>query len=191
MPNGRQHETINIVSFVALGSGYALARSQGLLETRPLLTSMSLLTSFSVSYTLGTFLVTPDLDLAENRVRAKGHWGMLGWLWVPYGKLFSHRGRSHTWFVGPFTRLAYLAILGVFGLTCAALIASALGRGLRLQTQVSRYWFEISLGIIFGYYISQWVHLLADGVFPWHGHSLRRRRSRKRKSRKRRQRARW
>ncbi len=186
MPSGHQHETINVVSFVALGSGYAFTRSQGFLDTLPLFTSMSLLTSFSVSYTLGTFLVTPDLDLAENRVRAKRNWGLLGWLWVPYGKLFSHRGRSHTWLVGPFTRLAYLAILAVFALTCTALIAFALGRGLRLRTQLSRYWFEISLGIICGYYLSQWVHLIADGVFPWHGHSLRRRRARKRKPRSRR-----
>lgn len=66
----------------------------------------SILTAFVASYLGASLLLSPDLDLwgaAPSR-----RWGPLRVLWVPYAFLFRHRGISHSLFLGPLTRLAYL-----------------------------------------------------------------------------------
>jgi len=150
VPSGRVHNTINTLAFLALAGGYGGAYTAGAadLEFLPAV-------AFSLSYFAGTFLLSPDLDFAEGHVSSKRNWGPLGFLWVPYGWLMSHRGLSHTWLVGPLTRLAYLAVLLAAPVFVLREPLSLLG--LDRATLVA---------LTVGYYLSQWLHLVADGVYP-------------------------
>ncbi len=181
MPSGRAHETINLVVFGAAAAAYTFARAQGYTARFDVLLAPETATLFTVSYLVGTFLVTPDLDLAENHVRAKRYWGFLGLLWLPYGELFSHRGLSHTWFVGPLTRLLYMVMVGLALSWAAAALLSPFGVTLSVRAQWRENALELSLGALVGYYLSQWLHLVADGVRPDHGSKLRSRGRRRRK----------
>jgi uncharacterized metal-binding protein len=167
--SGRTHETVNLVALGAIAVGYGYGVVQGYGPDLDLVAPAPFRLAFALSYLIGTFLVTPDLDLAENRVRAKSNWGLLGLLWVPYGALFKHRGLSHSWVVGPLTRLIYL---GLLGLTISYLLAIAgpyLGYTFSFETRVADDWRELALGALLGYYLSQWLHLIADGVWPDQG----------------------
>lgn len=180
MANGRTHETINLVALGTIAAGYAYGLSQGLGPDLDLVAPPPLRLSFVISFLVGTFLVTPDLDLAENRVRAKSNWGLLGLLWIPYGSLFKHRGLSHSWFVGPLTRLAYLALLGLTLSYLLSVAGPAFGYTFSFETHLIDGWRELALGALAGYYLSQWLHLIADGVWPDHGMRRARRGKRRR-----------
>ena len=163
MPSGRVHEAINL-TVLGLGGLVYLAQSpkEALGEPRVL--------AFALSYLVGTFLVTPDLDLAEKRVRAKGRWGILGVLWWPYGVLFRHRGLSHTWILGPLTRLLYLAfVLYLLWVLLGGVYAYLEGgAAVSLRLSIPSLPREVLLSMLLGYYLSQWLHLLADGILPDH-----------------------
>ncbi len=168
MASGRTHEAINIATLSVLVGGYAVARTT---ETIPAL-SGEVIVGFGLAYLLGTFLVTPDMDLAEVKVRPKMRWGWLGFLWVPYGKLFRHRGFSHSWLFGPLTRLLYLLVL-LFGLAWGAKeLLTLFGYPTVLSPRRVDNWQGLLLGFAVGFYLSQWLHLLADGVGPSHGRDL-------------------
>lgn len=158
MPSGRVHNLINICCFAGL-AGAALYGQQGGLW--PISTVQA--AAFSLGFFVGTFLLSPDLDLAEGHVNSKRAWGLLGFLWVPYGLLFSHRGLSHSWLIGPLTRLVYLAAM----VALAAGILWFLLPSLRLPPLPRLNWPDV-LPLLAGYYLSQWLHLIADGIRPDH-----------------------
>ncbi|WP_038049099.1 metal-binding protein [Thermus caliditerrae] len=161
MPSGRVHEAINLT---ALGGGAVLYLAHGGAPEEPRALA------FALAYLAGTFLLSPDLDLSERGVRAQRRWGVLGVLWRPYGWLFRHRGLSHTWVVGPLTRLGYLAGLVLVGFFMLQGLVRYLGADLRLAPPA---WPREALGWgLLGYYLSQWLHLVADGIWP--DHDLRR-----------------
>ncbi len=166
VPSGRTHETINLVTLGVMAVGYAYGRAQGLAADLEAALPPPARTAFLASYLVGTFLITPDLDLAENRVRAKENWGLLGLLWVPYGHLFKHRGLSHSWLLGPLTRLIYIAMLSLLFSALAATLGPYLGYEFRFEAQLGDAWRELALGAVIGYYLSQWIHLIADGIRP-------------------------
>lgn len=166
MPSGRAHETINLLTYAAAATFYAYVRQRGITFDTPL--APETLRTFSVSYLIGTFLVTPDLDLAENRMQARNNWGLLGMLWIPYGALFSHRGLSHTWIIGPLTRLIYLLLLALAFSWAAAQVGPYFGYHFSVKTELGENGPELALGALTGYYLSQWLHLLADGIRPDH-----------------------
>ena len=180
MPSGRTHESINLLVYGAAAVGYAYARQAGLTAEFDTLLAPQTLKIFSLSYFIGTFLVTPDLDLAENRMQARNNWGLLGMLWIPYGALFSHRGLSHTWVVGPLTRLLYLVGIGLALSWVAAQVGPYFGYGFSFTAKLAQNWPELALGALAGYYLSQWLHLLADGIRPDHGFKRNKRRGAKR-----------
>jgi uncharacterized metal-binding protein len=161
MPSGRAHEAINL-TLLGLGGALYLAQGGSPEEPRAL--------AFLLGYLTGTFLLSPDLDLAEKGVRAQGRWGVLGALWRPYGWLFRHRGLSHTWILGPLTRLGYLLLLLflLYGLLKG--VAAFMGASLALALPPLPK--EVLLFGLLGYYLSQWLHLVADGIWP--DHDLRR-----------------
>ena len=178
MASGRTHEAVNLTVFGGLALGYAYARAQGWTPGASVLVTTPSVTLFSLSYLIGTFLVTPDLDLAENRVRSKNNWGLMGLLWVPYGALFSHRGLSHTWFVGPLTRLVYMFVVALALSWLVTELAPLFGYQVSIRARLVDTWPQLSLGALAGYYLSQWLHLIADGIAPDH---LSRRKKKKRK----------
>jgi uncharacterized metal-binding protein len=161
MPSGRTHEAINL-TLLGLGGAFYLAQGGSPEEPRAL--------AFLLGYLAGTFLLSPDLDLAEKGVRAQGRWGVLGALWRPYGWLFRHRGLSHTWVLGPLTRLGYLLLLLflLYGLLKG--VAAFMGASLALALPPLPK--EVLLLGLLGYYLSQWLHLVADDIWP--DHDLRR-----------------
>lgn len=166
MPSGRVHEAINISALGLASAAYWVYREE-------IAVSQPVAVAFVSSFLVGTFLITPDLDLAEQQVRAKGRWGWLGWFWVPYGWMFSHRGLSHTWMIGPLTRILYLGAMGVVLYWIATAAANYLGVHFDLQGQLRVPPQEILWALVLGYYASQWLHLIADGIWPDSGNLLR------------------
>lgn len=166
MPSGRVHEAINISALGLASAVYWVYREE-------IAVSQPVAVAFASSFLVGTFLITPDLDLAEQQVRAKGRWGWLGWFWVPYGWMFSHRGLSHTWMIGPLTRILYLGAMGVVLYWIATAVANYLGVHFDLQAQLKAPPQEILWALVLGYYASQWLHLIADGIWPDSGNLLR------------------
>ena len=154
MPSGKIHTLINSAVYSVIAGGVAYLYF-GL--NTPLDLGHAL--RFSLGFWAGTVLLSPDLDLAEQNVDAKRAWGILGKLWEPYGILFSHRGLSHTWIIGPLTRLIYLAllVLPVIVLLTLLLPGFLQLRGIPLTLE---YWSTT----LAGYYLSQWLHLIADGI---------------------------
>ncbi len=186
MPSGRAHESINLLAYGAAAVAYAYARQQGLTAEFDTLLASETLKTFTLSFLIGTFLITPDMDLAENRMQARNNWGLLGVLWIPYGAMFSHRGLSHTWLVGPLTRLVYLALLGLALSWAAAQVGPYFGYGFSFETELNENGQELAIGALAGYYLSQWLHLIADGIQPDHGLSGRKSKGKKTRSRTRR-----
>jgi len=159
MPSGRVHEAIN-TSVLGLASGTYWIYQNEVSVSQPIAVA------FVCSFLIGTFLVTPDLDLAERQVRAKGRWGWLGLFWVPYGWMFAHRGLSHTWIVGPLTRILYLALMGVVLYWIFTNITGYLGTSFNFQPRLETISQEMVWALVLGYFFSQWLHLIADGSWP-------------------------
>ncbi|MCS7217849.1 MAG: metal-binding protein [Thermus sp.] len=157
MPSGRVHEAINLT---VLGGGAAAYLAQGGSAEAPEALA------FALAYLAGTFLLSPDLDLADKGVRAQRRWGVLGVLWKPYGWLFRHRGLSHTWVLGPLTRLGYL--LGLLWGLGALAQGLALSLGVGFAPWLPSWPKEVWGYALLGYYLSQWLHLVADGIWPDH-----------------------
>ena len=143
MASGRTHESFNLALVGAAGgAGYAL----GLPDPA--------LWGFVAGGLVGTFWVTPDLDLAgQARVRPLRYWGPLAVLWWPYGWVRRHRGVSHSWVVGPLERLLYLGLLAAGGLALLGVDLAAGWAALR----------PYAPGGLAGYLLAQWGHLLLDG----------------------------
>lgn len=113
---------------------------------------------FLGAYLVGTLYLSPDIDQAATGYsRSLNRWSLLRLLWVPYGLMFPHRGTSHTYLLGPLSRLVYLWLL-------AFPILAVLGFKFGLLVPLRDLpW----VGIAAGYFLSQWAHLVLDGVPPW------------------------
>nr|WP_221284383.1 metal-binding protein [Deinococcus humi] len=160
VPSGRVHNLINIAAYSVLAAATLILSRQDLLTITPVQAL-----NFTLAYAAGTFLLSPDLDLADGRVDSKRHWGLLGFVWVPYGKLFRHRGLSHSWVLGPLTRLAYLALL----ITLVVGVLRYVVPGMTLPTIPQPISLKFIVPLVLGYFLSQWLHLIADGIRPDHG----------------------
>jgi uncharacterized metal-binding protein len=102
MPRGKAHlafELGTLPGWVALGAAVGAGRT-------PLL-------FFTGGYIVGSLFLSPDLDLVQSD--ASRRWRGARFLWRPYAALFRHRGISHSLFLGPLTRVLYLAALGGLG----------------------------------------------------------------------------
>lgn len=159
MPSGHVHNLINTGAFLLIAGSAAVAKQQGYITP-----SLPEILAFTGTFFAGTFMMSPDLDLAEQNVSSKKAWGIFGFIWVPYGKMFSHRGLSHTWIVGPLTRLVYLTIILAALYYLAILILPDLKNKIHFENvpRTLEFWQPY----ILGYYVSQWLHLIADGISP-------------------------
>ncbi len=154
MPSGRVHTIINSLVLVAGVGAYGYAA-----QNLGLKLQASELLAFGLAFGAGTIWLSPDLDLAEQNVMPKKMWGPLGFLWTPYGWFMSHRGLSHSWLIGPLTRAVYLVALLALPLYLAR-------QSVHLEKIVQSLHRQEWLMVLLGFYVSQWLHLIADGVAP-------------------------
>lgn len=154
MPSGRTHTAINLT---VLAAGSALASAAAL----PL-PGRGDIAAFVVAFVVGTFLITPDLDLANGRVDARKHWGPLGWIWIPFGVMSRHRGLNHTYFIGPLLRVLYLGLVA-----CAAYAAVTGVWPAAADWQPPPVATTTLACATAGYWVSQALHLIADGIHPF------------------------
>jgi len=137
LPSGRVHETVNLLALPA--AVYFLP------EPLPKL-------PFAAGYLIGTFWLTPDLDLATSRPSRR--WGILRILWLPYAWLFPHRGLSHRPLLGALTRVLYLAALAGIGL----LLLDLFGYKFQFELSLSDGWLSFFAGVL----IADAIHLALD-----------------------------
>ncbi len=97
MPSGRVHTVTN---FAAIAAGSIILKN---------LTSIPspLIATGAITAILGTLLLSPDNDTFSHPIK---NWGLLRFFWLPYRKIFTHRGFSHSFPVGSITRIAYLFV---------------------------------------------------------------------------------
>ncbi|MGQ9602146.1 MAG: DUF2227 family putative metal-binding protein [Candidatus Bipolaricaulia bacterium] len=144
MPSGRRHLQLELFLLPL-----------ALIGLRLLGQDWSGLLAFGAAYFFSSLWLSPDLDLRSNDARRR--WRPLGFIWIPYTKVFKHRGLSHNLLLGPLTRIGYLFLLGLI----VVLVLNYLGlrANLHLQVRVSK---EI-LGMIgLGLYLPNALHILYD-----------------------------
>mgnify|MGYP002624350342 CR=1 FL=1 len=107
MPAGDQHLKLELVLLPFFGAVYYA------LDPEPARAA-----GFALAYLGASLLLSPDLDLRHNDARRR--WGVLGFIWIPYSKLFRHRGVSHSLLFGVLTRIGYLTALAALGFSAAA-----------------------------------------------------------------------
>ncbi len=102
MSSGIVHERWNRRVAIMAGAAVGIAGPN-------LLSIIEVSTLTSLTIWAWGMMLSPDLDLSENKwgCRAKHRWGLLSGYWVPYGKMFKHRGMSHWIAIGTGTRLLY------------------------------------------------------------------------------------
>ena len=111
---------------------------------------------------LGTFLITPDLDLSgQVRVSALKNWGILGGLWYPLGAAVKHRGITHTFFRGPLLLIGYFCLIIGFlaGLLWWIISVVPFPHSFPPLSTLTVH----LPGILAGYVLMYWLHLWMDG----------------------------
>ncbi|RMH80140.1 MAG: hypothetical protein D6674_05435 [Acidobacteria bacterium] len=67
---------------------------------------------FTAGYLIGTFFLSPDLDLRHSKPSRR--WKVFRYIWRPYQAFSRHRGISHVPLLGVFIKLLYLFIFLLF-----------------------------------------------------------------------------
>jgi uncharacterized metal-binding protein len=148
MPSGKTHLKIEALILVLWAGGSIVLVMQNLITS-----SQALL--FLGSYVFSMFLMSPDLDLSKSD--AFRRWGICRWIWLPYAWIFRHRQMSHHPFLGPLSRIAYIAILVVAGMF--VYLAATGNPGPRLKLSVA-----VILPVLLGLYTPNLEHVFADRV---------------------------
>lgn len=155
MPRGKTHDQIALISLVpTFIAGLLIFKSAGAASVLTLSTIVSAL------------LFSPDLDTKSSNYY---RWGLFRFIWLPYRKLITHRSRfSHSFFIAPIVKLAYLSLL-----TIVALLIFLTITGINNFAD-SFFYFNESinsfsniqsnylLAIIAGYFWANSLHLFAD-----------------------------
>ena len=118
MPSGRAHTRVGLALLMVLAAGtiYFWAPLTEYFGQDKLVECGLL---FVLAYFFGTYLLSPDMDLARSE--AMYNWGLLRLLWYPYAKFLKHRGLSHIPILGTLSRVFYLLILAYLGIFLANL----------------------------------------------------------------------
>lgn len=163
MPSGKTHTKINLVSlpiilFMLVFYG---------------LTNFDFLLTFAIGFLIGTYFLTPDLDIHSAAYRK---WGLLRIFWYPYRIVMPHRSPfTHTIIIGDLIRLLYMLL--VFSPFLYVLNKTVLEGKLAEIAKVHEV--EISTFVL-GIIVASALHIVADGV------NTRRKKMMRRKRRKRR-----
>lgn len=143
MPSGKRHLKLEMILLPAFLGGYYYLDPD-----------INRLMTFGAAYLSASLLLTPDLDLRHNDTRKR--WGLLGFIWVPYSKMFKHRGLSHSLMFGMLTRIGYLSLLTTAG------FAGAYYAGMNVpQFHWQPNWPLVWAGVA-GLYIPNILHALYD-----------------------------
>ncbi|AWC34577.1 metal-binding protein [Bacillus cytotoxicus] len=99
MPSGKTHTKINLLSLPIV---LFLLISYGL-------TNFDFLLTFAIGFLVGTFFLTPDLDIHSS---AYNKWGLLRIFWYPYQCIMPHRSfLTHTIIIGDLIRILYMLLV--------------------------------------------------------------------------------
>lgn len=143
MPSGERHLQIELILWLPFTVGFYFL-------TASLMHSLI----FTGAYLVSSLLLSPDLDLKENRPRRR--WGVLSFIWWPYVRIFKHRGVSHSLLFGPLTRLGYLAVLLALLIAVLYYLQISLPQ---LRVPLSR---EVLIALLSGLYAPNLLHVLVD-----------------------------
>ncbi len=116
--------------------------------------------AFGCAYLFSALFLSPDLDLARSDPHNR--WGALRVCWIPYAKLFRHRGYSHNPLIGPLSRLLYL-------LLWVALVLAGLHYGFAVGLEFLRHWWQDLSGtpllaLALGLMLPNEIHILLDKI---------------------------
>lgn len=99
MPSGKTHTKINLLSLPIV---LFMLISYGL-------TTFDFLLAFAIGFLIGTFFLTPDLDIHSSAYKK---WGLLRIFWYPYQVIMPHRSPlTHTIVIGDIIRLLYMLLV--------------------------------------------------------------------------------
>lgn len=155
MPNAKTHDAINLYAAPLVGMAvYAVTRQ------------MDVAAAVVAGHVVGTIYLSPDLDLVGGSIDDR--WGLLRFIWRPYGWLVGHRSvLSHSG-VSALLRLAYLAaaleiaglLLAVAGLIDLAAINAAAWSWLMRHA-------DRAAAVVSGVVFSDLLHTGADLMSTW------------------------
>ena len=153
MASGRTHDIINLSVFpVAV---YYLKPES--------------FSGFFFGYMVGTFFLSPDNDLFHSKPNKR--WKALRFIWLPYTKLFSHRGISHIPFLGMITKLLYISAVVFIAFLLFYLAFFLAGINIHFSDKVSveefkRFFFSpFSVSTFIGLFLSEIVHIITDVIY--------------------------
>jgi uncharacterized metal-binding protein len=146
MPSGKTHLRIELSLWAA-----GVALTPHLVVTGRISWQTAL--SFWLAYLFSALFLSPDLDLSTSR--AFRRWGIARLLWLPYAKLTRHRGASHRLFLGPLTRVLYLAGILVIALTAISLLIR------RPRAWSPALWLLAGPALV-GIFVPNQIHILVD-----------------------------
>ena len=160
MPSGKNHlkteiAALTTIAAIAVGGNFYFALADWRDEFQPLALV------FCTAYLFSALLLSPDLDLARSDPHNR--WGFLRVYWIPYAKLFRHRGLSHNPLFGPLSRLVYLAIwpaLALVGLHYLFAVEVDFLRDEWDDLHKATLW-AISLGLV----LPNEIHILLDKIY--------------------------
>lgn len=172
MPGCKTHDVIGVVTSIPLGVGGYL-----FLERSRADNPVELVTIFVASYYVGTFYLSPDLDM-DSRVYKR--WGALRVLWFPYKKMLRHRSKwSHSAIGGALRGVYFLLLIALF-----YLFADTFTR-LFENTFLTTWWIKNSMHIwrlslqnpvksilicaayFLGIMLASLVHVVTDKLWPF------------------------
>lgn len=153
MASGRTHDLVNLVAFPPIV--YYLQPTE--------------FVSFTAGYMVGTFLLSPDNDIYHSTPNKR--WKFLRFIWIPYTKVFPHRGISHIPFYGLITKILYLTILFfLFLFIVDFILRQSFGKGV-LEENVSKAQISelvkqpVFLSFLVGLFLSEIMHIFTDMVY--------------------------
>ncbi len=114
--------------------------------------------SIAVGYIVGTFFLSPDIDIHYSR--SSKRWGLLRIIWFPLWMLTKHRGILHKPLVGTVIKLSY--ILSVF-LLLFYIIEGLFGINMKIsEITISA---EQILYFLVGITLADLLHILCDYIY--------------------------
>jgi uncharacterized metal-binding protein len=114
-------------------------------------------TVFIATYIFSLLWLSPDIDLENSKSMKR--WGILRFIWLPYAKLFRHRGISHNIVLGPLTRLIYLLIIAGFVYSLFRMLGFEIVVGVAGVTTK-----ENVLAFLAGFWLPDVLHVFLDRI---------------------------